>query len=218
LGFWTGMGLSAWWKRLLGFFAGVLGLWMVGVMRLSLGFDTLPLMLAIAGVVSLTAVLMRRFGVQLQKISEEEQNSPAPKMQFSIRGLFMVTFCAALLLLLARVNRDGIDTYDGSAVLISMEIVLVIIFATLLCIWAALSLATPVLPTVITVVVVLLMNLILIWSIGGIEMVRFLWPSVIGTGISLLSHFGWTLATLLVLRSCGYRLTSKKLTTPKKTV
>lgn len=214
LGFWLGMGLSALWKRLLGFFAGVSGLWIVVglvLMRFYI-FKILFFLFVNAGVVAVITFSVRWFGVRLHKMSEEEQVSPAPKMQFTIRGLFMVTFCAALLLLVARVIRDDRFTFRYEF-LLYLEFSLVIIFATLLCMWAALSLASPCLPTVITIVVVLLMSLLVIWSIR-IEYAGL----TVDIGVFFLSHFLWTLATLLVLRSYGYRLTSKKLTPPTKTV
>jgi len=207
LGFWAGMGLSAWWKRLLGLFAGIACLWIVGIKMMGTGIIFMVFSSSvIAGVVVILSLLIRTFGVQLQRIPEKEHLGPSPKMQFTIRGLFMVTFCAALLLSVARVIHDERFRFRYEF-LLQLEFSLVIIFATLLCMWAALSLASPYLPTVITIVVVLLMSLVVIWSIGSvIELAGLI---VFDIFIFLLSHFGWTLANLLVLRSCGYRITAR---------
>jgi len=216
LGFWAGMGLSILWKRLVGLFAGVIGLWIVGSLVITdfSRIEILFLMFVTAGVVSLVSVFMRRSGIQLHKFSDEKHNHPDPKIQITIRGLLVATFCAALLSLLSSLNRNEIDTQRAMPVLFSLAFALVIIFATLLCMWAALSLVPPHLPTAIAVVVVLLMSLSPIWSVGT----EYNWPHwAIVFEIFFLSHFGWTLATLLVVRSYGYRLTSKELD-PNRTV
>jgi len=217
LGFWAGMSLAAWWKRLLGFFAGVTSLWVIFffVMEITVFPDPeiwaymFAITSVIAGGVAMTSLLRRLFGIRLQRISEEEQS---PNMQFTIRNLFMVTLCAAILLLVGRTTLDDSLYSFRMEVLVCAEVSFVIMLATLLCMWAALSLASPILPTVLSIVVILLMSLVVPWSTTAdlIDMMPLY--------IILLSHFGWTLATLLVLRSYGYRLTSKEPNHLTKTV
>jgi len=212
LGIWTGIDQSVRWERLLCFLAVVAELCVAAPFHfVDILGTVLSLFVVIVGVAVMTSFLMRRFGVQLQLLSDEEQVSPTPKMQFTLRDLFVVTFCAALFLSVGKVHRDS-QGAEMSSILYFLEVLFAITLTTFLCMWAAMSRASPLLPTVITIVAVLLMSLVFNWSMGGTGMGIFWWE----LGMNPLSYFIWTLATLLVVRSYGYRITSKK--APTKTV
>jgi hypothetical protein len=221
LGIWGSLGGSPWWKRLIGVVVGVgyLGLLLgIGIFELNrqtllVGVGSLGLLLGVGvgehardenyfivsvGTALITGVLLvvRCFKVRICVATVDQ--AAAHRMQFTIRQLLALTFAVACLVSLGKWLAPHVMNVTDPLILTLIGLVLATV--GLLSVWPALGARHPVLPSVILIVVA-----------GGIGfcfgqflppmsgMARF-WMTI--TSVEALS----LVPSLLVVRSCGYRL------------
>jgi len=194
LGIWCGLGTDRWRIRLLGVLVGV------GYLGPQFGFcineptSEFVWLFAFTTLIVLVPLLLARcFGLRTRH--DSDQKSPAKEMQFSIRHMMILTLVVACLLVLAKWQQPYLRFDDFFLVVLS------ICFATvgLVAAWGVLGTKRPLLgiPVLLAVAV----------SAGyGLE--KSLGP---GPGFAILVTVMLTEAlsltvSLLVVRSCGFRL------------
>ncbi len=106
LGLWAGFSAEAWWARLVGLISGAFGLHVALVLSDNgdTNFALLPAMTS--AMVAVTALVLRRRGVEPRHDPETASRPGAEGLQFSIRGLMIFTVLVALLLGGARALRE----------------------------------------------------------------------------------------------------------------
>jgi hypothetical protein len=195
LGIWGGSGTNRWWIRLVGVLVGVgyLGP-QFGICIDDPGRETILIVAFATLIVSAVLLVVRCFGLRTRL--DSDQKTSATEMQFSIRHLMILTLVVACLLALAKWQQRHLDLDD----------------------WPLLAaIATP-FATV---------GLVAAWAVLGAKRpligVPVLFAVAVGAGYGLEKSFGpgpgltlWMTATLtealsltvslLVVRSCGYRL------------
>ncbi len=204
LGIWGGSGTSRWWIRLAGVLVGVgyLGP-QFGICIDDPGRETILIVAFATLMVSAVLLLARCFGFRTRLNSD--QNTPAKEMQFSIRHLMILTLVVACLLALAKWQQRYLDLDDWP-----MLAAIAAPFATvgLVAAWAVLGTERPLIGIPVLLAV----------AVGaGYGLEKSLDPG---------PEFGiWMTATLtealsltvslLVIRSCGYRLRRRSAPRPR---
>jgi cytochrome bd-type quinol oxidase subunit 1 len=197
LGIWGGAGRNRWWIRLIGVLVGIAYLGpQFGICIDQLQREIILIVAFATLIVSAVLLLARCFGLRTRL--ESDQEPPAREMQFSIRHMMILTLVVACLLALAKWQQRYLDLDDWP-----MLAAIAAPFATvgLVAAWAVLGAKRPLIGVPVLFAVA-------VGAAYGLE--KSLGPGP-GPGFAF-----WILATLtealsltvslLVVRSCGYRL------------
>jgi hypothetical protein len=203
LAFWAAMSQSPLWKRLLGLCGGTGYLWVFAKLArtgFSL-FDGLSISTVPTVIVAVVLLVFRFSKVELRRDADDATYGDRHGLQFSIRGLMLLTFAVALLTAAATGLRNVGPAYDYVRDQSAFSVCFVVV--GLASPWATLRTGLPITSTVAVPIVSLLLR----WSItyGQIETTA---ERHFDYGITLL-HALTLLASLLVVRSCGYRLVKR---------
>jgi hypothetical protein len=206
LGIWVSLGASSWWRKLIGVVVGV------SYLGLLLEFDPVDLDLETYTVVVLptTCVVMPLLVVRFFRIALRLDSSPAGSMgriQFSIRHLMILTLAVACLLAIGQsVERFAIrldETLFGAALNQLDELVYewllpaVLGVLGVLPLWFVLATKQP---------VVFSVGLVFVGACAGYPVGRFYGdPKIIAMAVTATEMMA-VVVSLLVVRSCGYRL------------
>jgi len=222
LSFWAGMGTSRRVKRLLGAVCGAayVAIWPTVGLSLSPYMQGPPpitsyllylclycaMVLLFAG----AFLFIRRRGTRLQRISDVVTAAAPARFQYSILHLLVITSIAAVVLGLVQSARAG-DTPFATGPIVATYALTLVVFAvnTACAAWAALGPGHVRLRVFLVLLVAVLLGIALSlgerhdqlswWSVSGATLVTVL-PTVI------------VIISLLVVRSCGYRLISVRQT------
>jgi hypothetical protein len=195
LGIWGGSGTNRWWIRLVGVLVGVgyLGP-QCGICIDDPGRETILIVAFATLIVSAVLLLARCFGFRTRLNSD--QNTPAKEMQFSIRHVMILTLVVACLLALAKWQQRYLDLDDWP-----MLAAIAAPFATvgLVAAWAVLGAKRPLIGIPVLLAVAVGAGYGLEKSLGSGPEIA-IWMTATLTGALSLT------VSLLVVRSCGYRL------------
>jgi hypothetical protein len=206
LGIWGGLGTNPWWSRLIGVVVGV------SYLGLLLEFDPFGLDLETYTVVVLptTCVVMPLLVVRFFRIALRLDSSPVVSMgriQFSIRHLMVLTLAVACLLAIGHsVERFAIridETPDGVVWNQLDELVYEWLWPAVLGVlgvlplWFVLATKQP---------VVFSVGLVFVGACAGYPVGRFYGDSKILAMAVTVTEMMAVVVSLLVVRSCGYRL------------
>ncbi|MFI5456917.1 MAG: hypothetical protein ACHRXM_15840 [Isosphaerales bacterium] len=197
LGLWTAFSDASLWSRLL-----VLGMgaaYLEGLFGLVAGRNAMPLAAATTALATACVLLAaRRWGSTLRSITEPPSRAAATSCQIKIRELMILTFVLALLFAGARGMRE---TVPSNNIIPMVVFSLCNVVLGLAAAWAALGLAQP----------------IKRWPVVFLlspALATLFWYGVRSPGLAiywninvcLLMQAAVTFGSLLVLRSCGFRL------------
>jgi hypothetical protein len=194
LGIWGGSGTHRWWIRLAGVLVGV------GYLGPQFGFcineptSEFVWLFAFTTLIVLVPLLLARcFGLRTRH--DSDQKSPAKEMQFSIRHMMILTLVVACLLALAKWQQPYLRFDDFFLVVLS------ICFATvgLVAAWGVLGAKRPLIGIPVLLAVAVGAGYGLEKSLGSGPEIA-IWMTATLTGALSLT------VSLLVVRSCGYRL------------
>jgi len=199
VGIWGGLGMSSRWNRLLGVMLGMgyLGLLMdlclVGYLTSDSHFIVSLATLPVAGVL----LIVRCFGVRICLTTVTKV--AAHRNQFSIRQLLILTFAVACLMSLVKWLEPHLLPVTNPFLLALNGLFRATV--GLLLVWPVLGTRRPILPSTIAVAIAAGLGLCLLtWFPPFAWTVVPWWMTVISVeALSLV-------ASLLVVRSCGYRL------------
>lgn len=196
LGIWGALGTSSWWKRLLGVVVGMVCLGLL--LDISVGppyrYNHVIVLLAtvlVAGV--LLVVRCFRFRICVTAVDR----TAVPRFQFSIRHLLILTFAVACLVSLGK--WLGPHLIPATEPFLLAMIGLLLATVGLITVWPVLGTRHPLLPSMIATGVAAGLGFGLTTWFHPFEMM-ILWTTI--PFVEALS----LVASLLVVRSCGYRL------------
>jgi hypothetical protein len=207
-GMWLGLSTAPGKFKLGGLVAGTV--WLAALCLAPVPFRSLATalpLLAIVGVplliVAASGATCRRWLAKLERRDVWKLRPISEELQFSLKSLIGLTVVISVLLGLARL----VQLFHATAELVivsflSCAFALVAALATGMLIWASLGPGQAVIRVPIVIVALPLLGLLPPYSMGGGTYRYIVWPSlmaVIAAG---------TAGSLLVVRSCGYRLVS----------
>jgi hydrogenase-4 membrane subunit HyfE len=195
VGFWTAMSRASAWKRAIGLIAGMIVLetmllWCRGA------FMFMPTM--VTGLVAVLLALLRIYRAELLAVADPPREFSRKTLQFSIRGLMLLTLLVAVLVTVGKQFRET-DLYDYNLFLLAAW---ALAFATtdIAAVWAALSPNRPLLPGSGVLVLSVAVGFLVCWGLGGVRDDWIYVPAIMFLQTAML------LASLLVVRSNGYRM------------
>jgi hypothetical protein len=220
LAFWLGMGTSKSIRRLLSTLCGsaYVTVWPVvallsspdymGPSAIGCYLGRFSINCAVVLVFAGILLLIRRRGGELRRVSESGTSDPPSRFQYSILHLLVITSIVAVVLGLARSTR-ATDTADIGWYVATLGILLVVVFAvnSVCAVWAALGAGQVRLRVSLVLLVAILLGTALPIAarqhlVSWRAFASLLLATVLPTAILIVS--------LLVVRSCGYRLTRSR--------
>ena len=204
LGIWAGFTTTAWWLRLLGLVGGCTWLLFLGLsaeprlanapMILVLG---LPPVLVVAGV----CLGFRWFFVRLERRISWKPRSASEELQFTLKSIFGLMVIVCILLALGRLVRWLDDGASGEVTRVCV-FVLIALLSTFMLVWASLGQGRPTIRIPLAFAGSLAAGFIVPYYTSGDELRYVAWPAL------MLVIAAYVSGSLLVIRSCGFRLVS----------
>jgi hypothetical protein len=206
IGFWGGLSAIRLVFRLLAVLLATLYLWAVFVVALPEGKNPSAfLVIALTAVPILVVLVFLRHSRRRLRLAHLANKSPSSEgFQFSIRHLLLVTALVATVLGIGRGIRSNSGTQsDAVGVATFPPCFIMVQLATL---WAALGIGRPIPRLAVVVPMALIVGAIPSFYLPRPTEVAilqlFIWPAIVGLQAII------TAASLLVVRSCGWRLVS----------
>ena len=212
LAFWAALSHAAIWKRVVGLIAGAFAL--ETLLALGLQGDTYLFMPTMAtGLVTAALAIVRIWRAELLSSGGQPSQSNRQGLQFSIRSLMLFTLVVAVLITAGKQMRQA--GWSGPTLLFMSFWMLCFAVTNLAAVWAAMGLGSPWLKCGAVSLLSLAIALTFSWCAGVSGDDWFHVTAIMVLEIVLL------LASLLVVRSCGYRLvrySATPRTTPQQEV
>jgi hypothetical protein len=199
LGFWAAFSRARWWARLAALLAG--GIYLEAFVAIDIRDDDFALMTSIMLVVTAAALLAARWRkADLVRLGGDAPPRKSDAIRFSIRGLMLLTLFVAIATLAAKEFQKVM--HSGPVLVFVSGWSLCCALTGLATVWAALSLAAPAVRSAAVLMMSAALGALLAYILNeGWETCFYL------TTIMLL-YTALLLGSLLVVRSCGYRLTA----------
>jgi hypothetical protein len=200
-GIWAGFAKCAWWLKLLGLAAGAVWLLLLGLSADPDIKNVLP-MLGLLGppmLVVASACLGSRWLVRIEKRAIWQPLPSSTEVQFTLKSLIGLTLIVSLLLALGRVVQWIDKGASGTAIAVCV-FVLIALLSTVMLVWACLSQGRPPIRIPLAFVGTTAAGLIYPYYIGGPDWRYLAWPGL------MLVIAAYVSVSLLVIRSCGFRL------------
>jgi hypothetical protein len=206
LAFWAAMSHGGIWKRATGWLAGVIALEIL--LNVPIEIDAYWFMPTMAtGLVTAALAVVRIWRAELLSVSGQPIRSNRQGLQFSIRGLMLLTLLVAILITTGKQMRQA--GWTGPNLLTTSALTLCFTVTNLAAVWAATGLGSPWFKCGAVSLLSLAIALTFCWCAGVSGDDWFYMTAIMVLEIVLL------LASLLVVRSCGYRLV--RYSTPPRT-
>jgi hypothetical protein len=204
LGAWAGLSAARLWKKALGLLAGTVWLGFLGASPASPGTPgVFPEVLAAVSMPTLAVALLfggsRWVFARMERRADWQPRPLAEEVQFSLRSLIGLTILVALLLSLGRAVQ-WLEASNSSFLLVVGVLVLVAVLAAVILVWACLGDGRLLARLPLMVMAMAALGLVFPFYLGGPEWRYVVWPAML---ILMAVYAG---ASLLVVRSCGYRL------------
>lgn len=210
LGVWVAFSQATWWKRLAGM---VIGAIVLEIMLLFGAQDdgfTLIAAMATGGIAAVFCLVRWRFA-DLRSFPNGEVLNGQDGVQFSISGLMLFTLVVAAMIIGAREMRENAPV--GPSFFVVSIWSLCFVLTGLAGAWAGLGLARPILRSLFVLLVAAALGGLFAYGINIDD--RRIYSYIIPM---MLIHAGVLIASLLVVRSCGYRLLRKSVVLPVSAV
>jgi hypothetical protein len=202
LGIWGGFARCAWWWKLFGLAAGALWMLLLGLSADPDSRNVLP-MLGILGppllVVAGACLGCRWLLVRIEKRTTWKPLLSSAEVQFTLKSIIGLTLIVSMLLALGRVVQ-WIDKGASGTVIAVCVFVLMALLATVMLVWACLSQGRPAIRIPLAFAGTMVAGLIYPYYMGGPDWRYLAWPGL------MLVISAYVSASLLVIRSCGFRL------------
>lgn len=152
-------------------------------------------------------VLLRRKGTTLEHLSTFDAAVERPRVKYSVLHLLVLMSTCSLLLSLARIAQptDQTDTEQSTLSLVAIFILMMVVFAinSICAAWASLSLNSPWSRIGLTVGIAILLGISFGVATGHYSLS---WRIFIPVCLIPVLSTAIVIVSLLVVRSCGYRL------------
>jgi hypothetical protein len=199
LGIWFSLGTSLWWKRLIGVVVGICYLVPVfGIGIYELNTDTFIVVVGVTSFVAIPLLIVRFFRIAIRQ--DDSPVASVGHIQFSIRHLMILTFVIACLISIGKLVQPLL--FHGQVIDLFF-ITLAFGFVGILPVWFVLATKWPVIFAIGVVAVGACVGYCLGLGFSGLSM------TVAAT--EALS----VVVSLLIVRSCGYRLVRLPKSTPR---
>jgi len=205
-GMWMGFSTSRWWIKLVGLLAAMAWLGALSLAPIPNSLDQAPIIMALAGgpllVVAGSCGFCRRWFAKLECRNGWNSLPVLEELQFSLKSVISLTVVVAVLLAVGRFMQwidPRIETGIGIVFIISV-FALTAVLATGMLVWASLGPGQAIVRVPIVTGAMILLGLLPPYSMGGPAFRYFVWISVMAVVAVC------TAGSLLVVRSCGYRL------------
>ena len=207
LGSWAAFSGASWWKRLAGLILGAVSLEiLLAAGGGSAEFSGMAALVSVGVAGALLAA--RRRGARLLRIPKPPDPPASPGLRFTIRSLMLGTLVIALLIAGAKSLQETLGGGPMPFVIATWSLCFVAV--GLAAVWAALGLARPLQRSL--VVLALALSLGVLFSFGINEG----WDTYFYIVTIMVLQAVIVLGSLLVVRSCGYRLVSQPLSHPDR--
>ena len=208
LGFWMAFSPMVWWKRLMGLVVG--SLYLGASFRISAdadGYVALMPVMATGGIAAVCRVVRWRYA-GLQRFPQQDPRAVREGLKFSIRGLMLFTFVVAITIVGARELRAHVPRGPN---LLSIVLLSVCFMTTgLASVWAGLGVARPMLRSMVVLLIAGILGALFVYSIGQARGDIYFYSTLM-----MVLQTAVIVASLLVMRSCGYRLVQRSATDVK---
>jgi hypothetical protein len=203
LAFWVEMSHTALWRRLLGLGGGLSYFWLLTAtwrqdftLFFALAFTT--------GIVMVALFVVRFWRIDLRRATDQSTHQNRQGLQFSIRGLMLLTIAVGLLITPAKGLRQMILYSDYGQTTFLLMLSASLAATGLASFWATLGLPRPVARSIALIV----MSLCLGWFLCYVYSAST-WSEYFLILSIMFLHSLALLGSLLVIRSCGYRLVKR---------
>jgi hypothetical protein len=202
LAFWAVMSRMLVWYRLAGFIAGTVYLEILFGAAIG-DEDELMFLPSIAtGIVTVALLATRLRKVQLLRPPDPSQPETAEGLRFSIRGLMLFTLVVAVLITALKALRE-VDDQPARPLLVAIW-ALCFVVTDLAALWSALGLAAPAARSTVVILMSPALGALFCYAVGA------QWEGYFNIMTIMLLQSLCLIGSLLVVRSCGYRLTRRK--------
>lgn len=196
VGFWTAMSPASTWKRATGLIAGMIFL---ETMLLWCRGEFMFMPTIMTGFVAILLALFRICGVELLAVADPPREFNRQTLQFSIRGLMLLTLLVAVLVTVGKqVRQTGL--YGDEFFFLLAAWALAFAATDIAAVWAALSRNRPLVPGGAVLILSIALGILVCWGLGGVGDDWIYVPTI------MLLQTAMLLASLLVVRSNGYRM------------
>ncbi len=205
LAFWAALSDAALWKRLVGLICGTMYLDVLFLPPLptpeGVRFFFCEILALVFGILTVVVLFVRFRQLEIRRVTDQPTHEHRPSLQFSIPGLILLTLAVGLLIAAANVLRS----LDLSRSEESYFVMLSVSFAVtgLASLWATLGLGWPVARNIAVLFMSPLLGLFVCYAGGASGRVYLVFIMM-----TLCPTLG-LLGSLLVIRSCGYRLVKR---------
>jgi len=168
--------------------------------------EFLPILALVASpllVVAGSCVVCRRFLARIEHRTFWEPRPISEELRFTLRTIIALTIAIAALLAIGRFIRELAPVSQNLRfAIVGFTLTLTALLVTGMLVWASLGPGRPIIRVPIVVVGAAILGLLPAYSMNGPASLYLIWPSLT-TLVALV-----TAGSLLVIRSCGYRLVS----------
>jgi len=201
LGFWTAMSRASALKRATGLVAGLIAL--EAALHWGTGFNWFASMPTMAtGFVVVLLALLRMRRLEFLTVADLPREFSRQTLQFSIRGLMLLTLIVAVLITVGKQLRQT-EHYRSHPVLLAAW-ALAFAATDIAAVWAALSPRRLLLPGIAVLILSTALGFLVCWGLGGSDGDWIYVPTI------MLLQTAMLLASLLVVRSSGYRMVRRR--------
>lgn len=203
LGFWTVFSPMTRSVRLAGLIAGTTYLESLFSFGVQSGEIVWLVVMSTGGITTVFGLIRWRYA-ELRRFPQTAAQADQEGLKFSIRGLMLFTFLVAITMVGVKELRER-ETPQTTLLLISVWSLCYVVIG-LAGVWSGLGLARPTLRSVVVLLVSAVLGAALTY---GVSQDR--WESYLYIISMMLIHAGVLIGSLLVVRSCGYRLMRKSM-------
>lgn len=208
LAIWLGFSRDPWWQKGIGLVAGLAWLnFLAFAPELDRIWQTTLLISSPVLVVGACCAVWSRFVAKLEWRDAWPERTIAEELQFSLRTLVGLTVTLSLLLALGRFFHWLRDDGSGAEVLVPI-LVIKSSLATGVVVWGCLGQGRAILRVPVTFLVMVALGLLFPFYVGMERHYFIIWP------VLLAMIAVYTCPSLLVVRSCGYRVIRREKAAP----
>jgi hypothetical protein len=206
LGFWAAFSPAAWWIRLAGLVGGVVYLEIIFAIGLP-GEPSLLVTMTTVGIAAVFGVVHWRYA-RLECFPQHVSLTVQEGLKFSIRGLMILTFVAAVVLVGIRTLRENALTERPLLFVAAWSLCFAVV--GMAAVWGGLGLARPLPRNAVVLLLSAVLGLLIIYSYDSGEPQSYFYSVSV-----MILQAAVLMASLLIVRSCGYRLVRRPVTEVK---
>lgn len=200
LGFWAAFAPARWWMRLAGLIVGIIYLECLVAAGDSTEEITWLAAMSTGGIAAIFGLIRWRYA-ELRRFSQQDPQDNQEGLRLSIRGLLLFTFMVALMIVGVEGLRKNVTPVPTPFLISVWSLCFVV--TGLAGTWTGLGLARPMLRSIVVLLISAVLGALFVYCI------RAPWQSYFYITATMVLQAGVLITSLLVVRSCGFRLVRK---------